>query len=122
MASCRIVLGSKSQLYLFMPSRFQRSIFYNKAYFGANAWRLRWFTISPENVSSVPDSCDASSRTLTYPRFKAIEVDEKHLIIKIVNPVEGKRDYFLMAPSKSIFDKVIEKMEVSQPNVITFPI
>eukprot|EP00531_Pseudo-nitzschia_arenysensis_P014271 CAMPEP_0116124498 /NCGR_PEP_ID=MMETSP0329-20121206/5311_1 /TAXON_ID=697910 /ORGANISM="Pseudo-nitzschia arenysensis, Strain B593" /LENGTH=648 /DNA_ID=CAMNT_0003618479 /DNA_START=83 /DNA_END=2029 /DNA_ORIENTATION=+ len=91
---------------------FQRSIFYNKAYFGANAWRLRWFTISPENVSSVPDSCDASSRTLNYPRFKAIEVDEKHLIIKIVNPVEGKRDYFLMAPSKPIFDKVIEKMEL----------
>jgi len=91
---------------------FQRSIFYNKAYFGANAWRLRWFTISPENVSSVPDSCDPNNHTIMYPRFKAIEVDEKHLIIKIVNPLEGKRDYYLMAPSKSIFDKVIEKMEL----------
>ena len=50
---------------------------------------------------------------MRYPQFKAIEVDEEHLIINIVNPVEGKRDYYLMAPSKPIFDKVIEKMEVS---------
>jgi len=91
---------------------FQRSIFYNKAYFGRNAWQLRWFTISPEKVSSVPDSCDPDHHRLRYPRFRAIEIDEKHLIIKIVNPVEGKRDYFFMAPSKPIFDKVIKSMEL----------
>jgi len=91
---------------------FQRSIFYNKAYFGSNAWQMRWFTISSEKVSSVPDSCDPSHHMLRYPHFKAIEIDEKHLIIKIVNPVEGKRDYFLMAPSKTIFDKAIAIMEL----------
>jgi len=91
---------------------FQRSIFYDKAYFGRNAWQLRWFTISPEKVSSVPDSCDPDHHRLRYPRFRAIEIDEKHLIIKIVNPVEGKRDYFFMAPSKPIFDKVIKSMEL----------
>jgi K+-dependent Na+/Ca+ exchanger-like protein len=91
---------------------FQRSIFYNKAYFGSNAWQLRYFTISPEKVSSVPDSCDPNNHRLRYPHFKAIEIDEKHLIIKIVNPVGGKRDYFLMAPSKTIFDKAIATMEL----------
>jgi len=99
----------KNQVSCFL---FQRSIFYNKAYFGSNAWQLRWFTICPEKVSSVPDSCDPNNHRLRYPRFKAIEIDEKHLIIKIVNPVEGKRDYFLMAPSKPIFDKVIKVMEL----------
>lgn len=93
--------------------RFQRSIFYNKAYFGQNAWQLRWFTFSIEKITSVPNSCDPQHHRMRYPRFEAIEIDDKHLIIKIINPVEGKRDYFLMAPSKQIFVKVIEKMEVS---------
>lgn len=79
---------------------------------------MRWFTISSEKVSSVPDSCDPSHHILRYPHFKAIEIDEKHLIIKIVNPVEGKRDYFLMAPSKTIFDKAIAIMEVSEYNLL----
>mmetsp|Transcript_70693 Transcript_70693/g.143568 ORF Transcript_70693/g.143568 Transcript_70693/m.143568 type:complete len:647 (+) Transcript_70693:128-2068(+) len=98
----------KSQISCFL---FQRSFFYNKALFGANAWQLRWFTISPEKITSVPDICDPNHHRLKYPNFKAIEIDEKRLIIKIVNPVEGKRDYFLMAPSKPIFDKVIERMQ-----------
>ncbi|VEU36273.1 unnamed protein product [Pseudo-nitzschia multistriata] len=91
---------------------FQRSIFYNKAYFGQNAWQLRWFTISPLKVSSVPDSCDPNHHRLKYPHFTAIEIDEKHLIINMINPVEGKRNFLLMAPSKPIFDKIIEKMEL----------
>jgi len=98
----------KNQISCFL---FQRSIFYNKAYFGSHAWQLRYFTISSEKVSSVPDRCDPNNHRMRYPQFKAIEVDEEHLIINIVNPVEGKRDYYLMAPSKPIFDKVIEKME-----------
>eukprot|EP00535_Pseudo-nitzschia_heimii_P009047 CAMPEP_0197191504 /NCGR_PEP_ID=MMETSP1423-20130617/23527_1 /TAXON_ID=476441 /ORGANISM="Pseudo-nitzschia heimii, Strain UNC1101" /LENGTH=361 /DNA_ID=CAMNT_0042644161 /DNA_START=44 /DNA_END=1126 /DNA_ORIENTATION=+ len=91
---------------------FQRSIFYNKAYFGSKAWELRWFTISRELISSVPDCWDPHNHRLRYPRFKAIEVDEKRLIMKILNPVEGKRDYFLMAPSKAIFENAIQKMEL----------
>jgi Ca2+/Na+ antiporter len=99
----------KNQISCFL---FQRSIFYNKAYFGANAWQLRWFTISEQKISSVPDSCDPDNHRMRYPHFKAIDIDENHLIIRIVNPVEGKRDFYLMAPSKPIFDKVIEKMEI----------
>lgn len=99
----------KNQISCFL---FQRSIFYNKAYFGANAWQLRWFTISEQKISSVPDSCDPDNHRMKYPHFKAIDIDENHLIIRIVNPVEGKRDFYLMAPSKPIFDKVIEKMEI----------
>ena len=73
---------------------------------------MRWFTISRERITSVPDCCDPHNHRLRYPRFKAIEIDEKHLIIKILNPNEGKHDYFLMAPSKAIFDIAIQKMEV----------
>ena len=82
------------------------------SYFGSNAWQLRWFTISPERITSVPDRGDPDEHRMRYPRFKAIEIDENRLIINIVNPVEGKRDYTLMAPSKPIFDKVIEKFEI----------
>jgi Ca2+/Na+ antiporter len=81
------------------------------SYFGSNAWQLRWFTISPDSITSVPDRGDPDEHRMRYPRFKAIEVDENRLIINIVNPVEGKRDYTLMAPSRPIFDKVIEKFE-----------
>jgi hypothetical protein len=50
---------------------------------------------------------------MRYPYFKAIEIDENRLIINIVNPIQGKRDYTLMAPSRPIFDKVIAAFEVS---------
>lgn len=84
------------------------------SYFGSNAWHLRWFTISPEKVTSVPDRGDPDEHRMRYPHFKTIEVDEKRLIINIVNPVEGKRDYTVMAPSKPIFDKVIDAFEVRE--------
>jgi Ca2+/Na+ antiporter len=45
---------------------------------------------------------------MRYPKFTAIEIDEKHLIINMVNPMEGRRDFRIMAPSKPIFDKVVE--------------
>ncbi|KAL3907563.1 MAG: hypothetical protein SGARI_003480 [Bacillariaceae sp.] len=90
---------------------FQRSVFYTMSYFGSNAWQLRWFTISPDRITSVPDRGDPDEHRMRYPKFKAVEVDERRLIINIVNPVEGKRDYTLMAPSRPIFDKVIEKFE-----------
>eukprot|EP00539_Tryblionella_compressa_P006735 CAMPEP_0178770668 /NCGR_PEP_ID=MMETSP0744-20121128/21525_1 /TAXON_ID=913974 /ORGANISM="Nitzschia punctata, Strain CCMP561" /LENGTH=298 /DNA_ID=CAMNT_0020427081 /DNA_START=50 /DNA_END=942 /DNA_ORIENTATION=- len=81
------------------------------SYFGSNAWHLRWFTISPDRITSVPDRGDPDEHRMRYPRFKAIEIDDDRLIINIVNPVEGKRDYTLMAPSRPIFDKVVEKFQ-----------
>jgi len=98
----------KNQISCFL---FQRSIFYNKAYFGCHAWQLRWFTISELKVSSVPDSCDSQNHRMRYPQFLELDIDQNRLIIKIANPVKGKRDFYLMAPSKPIFDKVVEKME-----------
>jgi hypothetical protein len=95
-----------------LPSRFQRSVFYTLSYFGSHAWHLRWFTISPDRITSVPDRGDPDVHRMRYPRFKAIEIDESRLIINIVHPVEGKRNFTLMAPSKPIFDKVVEKFEV----------
>jgi hypothetical protein len=73
--------------------------------------------MSPEQICSVPDRGDAEQHRMKYPRFKAIEIDEKRLIIKIINPLEGKQDFTLMAPSKPIFDKVVDKMEVSAAQI-----
>ncbi|KAG7368186.1 CaCA family Na+/Ca+ antiporter [Nitzschia inconspicua] len=98
----------KNELSCFL---FQKSLFYTMSYFGSNAWQLRWFTISPDKVISVPDRGNPDEHRMRYPHFKAIEVDENRLIINIVNPIEGKHDHTLMAPSKPIFDKVVEAFE-----------
>jgi hypothetical protein len=87
------------------------------SYFGANAWHLRWFTISPDKITSVPDRGDPDEHRMRYPQFKAIEIDENRLIINIVHPAEGKRDYTLMAPSRPIFDKVVAAFEVRGDSV-----
>jgi hypothetical protein len=94
----------KQKLQCFM---WQQSVFYTLAYFGSHAWNLRWFTITPENISSIPDRQDAENGRMSYPKFAEIFVDEKRLIISIPNPHEGQRDFVLMAPSKEIFDKVV---------------
>ena len=46
-----------------------------------------------------------------YPLFDEIQVDDQRLIINIVYPVEGQRDFILMAPSKATFDAVIQGLE-----------
>ena len=70
----------------------QQSKFYTKAYFGSHAWHLRWLTVTSDKITSVPDRMDPEKHMLTYPKFNKIEVDEARLIIRIENPVEGKRD------------------------------
>ena len=77
------------------------------AYFGSHAWSLRWFTITPEKITSIPDRQDAENGRMMYPKFTEIFVDSKRLIINIPNPREGERDFTLMAPSKEIFDKAV---------------
>eukprot|EP00970_Alexandrium_tamarense_P004176 scaffold696_cov197-Alexandrium_tamarense.AAC.8 len=97
----------------------QRSIFYSKAYFGLHAFHLRWFSITPTRISSVPDRHDPKKHIIVYPLFDELHVDENRMIINIVNPVDGKRDFTLMAPSKSIFEAIVHAfklyMEVNQP-------
>lgn len=88
----------------------QQSVFYTMAYFGSHAWHLRWFTITPYKVSSIPDRQDPENGRLVYPKFSEIFVDEKRLIINLPNPVEGKKDFTLMAPSKETFDKVVSAL------------
>jgi len=90
----------------------QQSIFYNRAYFSSQAWHLRWFNISPELIVSVPDRTDPEKHSLKYPRFREMEIDEDHLLIKIINPDPKRRTYTLMAPSKAIFDQVVAKFEL----------
>ncbi|KAL3801224.1 hypothetical protein HJC23_012624 [Cyclotella cryptica] len=88
----------------------QQSVFYTMAYFGSNAWHLRWFTIMLDKVSSIPDRQDPENGRLVYPKFTEIFVDEKRLIINLPNPKEGKKDFTLMAPSKEIFEKVVSAL------------
>ncbi|KAL7530232.1 hypothetical protein ACHAXR_003376 [Thalassiosira sp. AJA248-18] len=89
----------------------QRSIFYTKAYFGSHAFHLRWFAITPQRIVSMPDRQEPDKHVIVYPLFDEIHVDERRLIIYIVNPLEGRRDFTLMAPSKAIFDAVVQGFE-----------
>ncbi|CAJ1945251.1 unnamed protein product [Cylindrotheca closterium] len=90
----------------------QRSYFYTKAYFGNHAWHLRWFTFSTDMISSVPDRQSAERHMMVYSRFNKIIVDENRLIIKITNSNPNRRNYTFMAPSKSIFDKIVHQLEI----------
>jgi hypothetical protein len=94
----------KQELQCFL---WQQSVFYTMAFFGSHAWNLRWFTITPDRISSIPDRQDAENGRMSYPHFTEIVVDEKRLIISIPNPHDGERDFVLMAPSKDVFDKVV---------------
>ena len=97
----------------------QRSIFYTKAYFGSHAFHLRWFTITPHQIVSVPDRQEPDKHGIVYPLFHEIHVDEQRLIINLVHPIPTRRDFTLMAPSKAIFDAVVqgfeEYMNTTQP-------
>ena len=89
----------------------QRSYFYTRARFGTNGWHLRWFNLTRNRVHSVPDRSNFKKHRMLYPEFKEIEIDENRLIIKMINPNPDKRDYYLMAPSRKIFERVVLKME-----------
>ena len=86
----------------------ERSYFYSKARARAHAFHLRWFTITPERISSVPDKDSPSKHVIVYPLFDEVHVDVKRRIIQLVNPVEGKRNFVLIAPTQAIFDTVLE--------------
>ncbi|KAL7487163.1 hypothetical protein ACHAW6_012759 [Cyclotella cf. meneghiniana] len=90
----------------------QRSIFYSKAYFGTHAFHLRWFTITPRRIFSSLDRQQPTKHQIIYPLFDEIHVDVNKLIINIVHPIKGKRDFTLMAPSKAIFDAVLHAFQV----------
>ena len=47
-----------------------------------------------------------------YPLFDDIQVDVNKLIIRIVHPVKEKHDFTLLAPSKAIFDSVLEAFQL----------
>ena len=89
----------------------QRSIFYSKAYYGSH-FHLRWFSITPQRISSVPNRQEPEKHMIVYPLFDEIHVDEKRLIINIKHPVQCKRDFTLMAPNKAIFDAGVHALQV----------
>mmetsp|Transcript_20092 Transcript_20092/g.34032 ORF Transcript_20092/g.34032 Transcript_20092/m.34032 type:complete len:704 (-) Transcript_20092:790-2901(-) len=89
----------------------ERSYFYSKARARAHAFQLRWFTITPQKISSVPDRNSPTKHAMVYPLFDEIHVDVKRRIIQLVHPVEGKRDFVLIAPSLAIFDAVLQALD-----------
>ena len=91
----------------------QRSYFYNKARFATKGWHLRWFTLTQTKMYSVPDRARYERHRVKYPHFGEAEVDEQRLIVHLVNKEEGKRDFYLMAPSKEIFAAFLQKLELT---------
>jgi len=89
---------------------FQRSIFY-KAYLGSHAFQLRWFSITPRRILSIPNRHEPHKHMMVYPLFDEIQVDQKRLILNIVHPVQGKRDFTLMAPSRAVFDAAVHALK-----------
>jgi len=89
----------------------QRSVFYSKAQVSLNGWHLRWFSFTHSEMASVPDRLNAHKHVLLYPKFKTLEIDEARMIIRLCNPIPGKRDFYLMASSREIFDVVVKKCE-----------
>jgi len=89
----------------------QRSYFYTKARFAMRGWRLRWFSLTPTAMYSVPDRCYYEQHRVKYPPFKTAEVDNQRLIIRLINPEAGKRDFYLMAPSDEILQAFVQKLE-----------
>lgn len=89
----------------------ERSYFYSKARARAQAFHLRWFTITPQRISSVPDRDSPTKHVMIYPLFDEMHVDVDRLIIQLVNPVEGKRDFILIAPTRTIFDAVLHAFD-----------
>lgn len=89
----------------------QRSLFYNKAKVAMGGWHLRWFSFTHDLVASVPNRKQYDKHTLVYNKFYQIEVDEKRMIIKLVASSEKSRDFYLLAPSRKIFNEVEKKCE-----------
>lgn len=90
----------------------QKSYFYTKARFATRGWHLRWFTLAHLRMYSVPDRAQFERHRVKYPAFKTAEVDEERLIVHLINPEAGKRDFYLMAPSRDIFNAFLEKLEL----------
>jgi hypothetical protein len=42
----------KQELQCFL---WQQSVFYTMAFFGSHAWSLKWFMITPDRISNIPD-------------------------------------------------------------------
>lgn len=89
----------------------QRSIFYSEAHCGKHTWELRWFTINDKEFKSVPDRTQADYHGIVYPAFHEIEVDTHRMMLRILHGNDRKHDFFLMAPSPSILNYAVKKLE-----------
>lgn len=48
--------------------------------------------MSERTITSVPDRQDPEKHRMKYPRFYQLHIDDDRLIIRMVNPIDGKRD------------------------------
>jgi hypothetical protein len=88
----------------------QRSYFYSTARLATHGWHLRWFSLKAQKMYSVPNRIHCKKHKISYPVFEEVNVDPTRLIIQIVSPEEGNHDFFLLCPSKDIFEQVVNKM------------
>ena len=88
----------------------QKSHFYSKARYGVHGWHLRWFTLDAKRMYSVPNRIHFEKHKIRYPVFEKIDVDPKRQLIRVINPVDGARDFVFLCPSLDIFEQVANKM------------
>jgi len=77
----------------------------------ANSWYLLWFSFEHDNIFSVPHRINSLHCLHRYPKFDAIEVDTRRLIMKLIFSQSIQKQYYLMAPSQDIFNEVVKKCE-----------
>lgn len=94
----------------------QRSSFYDKTRTNINAWQLRWFTFTSDNISSIPDRASCQSQKLDYPPFQKIQVDKYHLLLKLETS-GSRRNYYFLAPTEQILTSVVETCQ----NMLEYP-
>jgi len=92
----------------------QQSRFYTKATRSYNAWQLRWFSFTEEEMTSFPDKASWESREHSYPKMSNVLVDEKNLLLKVSFASSSAKDLVLRAPNgdilKTVEDKVVKIM------------
>jgi len=72
---------------------------------------LRWFSFTRNHIYSIPNRTNFERYRVKYPVFTEYEVDEDRRLIKIIHPQKGGRSFYLMAPSDTILEAVLEKVE-----------
>lgn len=96
----------------------QQSSFYDKSRMDINAWHLRWFSFTCSQITSLSVRDGNEVKKFIYPSFDKFQVDELHLLLKIMT-IDSKKEYIFLAPSEQILSAVVSKFDnmLQQPSI-----